>query len=65
MPVFIFHGADDPVTPAVLAEENYQALKAPQKDFVLLPGGDHFAVWSSRDKFLQELTAHIRPLAKK
>lgn len=65
VPVFIFQGADDPVTPAVLAEEYFQTLQAPQKEFVLLPGGGHFAVWSLRDKFLQELTARVRPLAKK
>ena len=53
------------MTPAALAEEYFQTLKAPQKEFVLFPGGGHFAVWSMRDKFLQELTTRVRPLAKK
>ena len=65
VPVFIFQGADDPVTPAALAEEYFLTIKAPQKEFVRLEGGGHFAVWSQRDKFLRELTARVRPLAKK
>ena len=64
VPIFIFHGAEDPVTPASLAQEYFQALRAPRKEFVLLAGGGHFAVWSMADTFRQELVGRVRPIAK-
>lgn len=65
LPVFIFQGTDDPVTPGALAEEYIQTLNAPRKELVLLKGGGHFAVWSMADKFREELVNRVRPLAKK
>jgi pimeloyl-ACP methyl ester carboxylesterase len=63
VPVFIFQGAEDPVTPASLVPDYFQTLAAPKKELVLLEGGGHFAVWSMADRFLQELTVRVRPLA--
>jgi pimeloyl-ACP methyl ester carboxylesterase len=65
VPVFIFQGNEDPVTPAALAEEYFQTLNAPRKELVLLKGGGHFAVWSMADKFREELVNRVRPLAKR
>lgn len=65
VPVFIFQGAEDPVTPASLAEEYLRSLNAPQKEFVLLEGGGHLAIWSMADRFQKELTLRVRPIATK
>lgn len=64
VPVFIFQGSDDPVTPANLAEEYLQTLNAPRKEMVLLKSGGHFAVWSMAEKFREELVLRVRPLTK-
>lgn len=64
VPVFIFQGNEDPVTPATLAGEYLQTLNAPRKEMVLLEGGGHFAVWSMAEKFREELVLRVRPLAK-
>ncbi len=64
VPVFLFHGSEDNVTPVSLAEEYLATLQAPRKEFVRLEGGGHYAVWSMSGKFLTELNARVRPLAK-
>jgi hypothetical protein len=38
-------------------------MKAPQKAFVPIEGGGHFAVFMKSDRFLQELVRRVRPLA--
>ena len=64
VPVVMIQGADDPVTPLTLAEEYFQGIRAPHKEFVVLQGGGHFAVWSMADRFLAELTQRVRPLVR-
>lgn len=63
VPFFIFQGAEDRTTPAALAESYFATLHAPQKEFVRLDGGGHFAVWSHAAKFHDELARRVRPLA--
>jgi len=40
-----------------------ESIKAPRKEFGLIKGGGHFAVFMRSDQFLQELVAGVRPLA--
>jgi pimeloyl-ACP methyl ester carboxylesterase len=63
VPIFFFQGSEDDRTPATLAREYFEKINAPHKEFVLLNGGGHFAVWSMSDRFLQELTTRVRPFA--
>jgi pimeloyl-ACP methyl ester carboxylesterase len=63
IPIFFFQGAEDERTQAPLAKEYLEWIKAPRKEFVLLEGGGHFAVWSMSDRFLQELVPRVRPFA--
>jgi pimeloyl-ACP methyl ester carboxylesterase len=63
IPIFIFQGADDERTPASLAQEYFNSINAPHKEFVLFEGGGHFTVLSMSGKFLQELVTRVRPLA--
>jgi pimeloyl-ACP methyl ester carboxylesterase len=59
IPIFFFQGIKDVTTPTALARQYFETINAPHKEYVALEGG-HFAVWSSPDKFLQELTARVR-----
>jgi len=62
VPIFFFEGTEDFTTPTDLARQYLQAIQAPQKEFVPIPGG-HFAVFMNSDEFLKQLVAHIAPLA--
>jgi pimeloyl-ACP methyl ester carboxylesterase len=63
VPVFIFQGTEDRVTPLGLAEEYFQTLRAPRKELVPFAGAGHFAVWSHTAQFGTELVRRVRPLA--
>jgi pimeloyl-ACP methyl ester carboxylesterase len=62
LPIYFFEGAEDFTTPTALAQQYLEAIKAPHKEFVPIPGG-HFAVFMNSDQFLKELVARVRPLA--
>jgi pimeloyl-ACP methyl ester carboxylesterase len=65
IPMFIFQGAEDFTTPTALARHYEESIKAPQKAFVPIHGGGHFAVFMKSDQFLNELIARVRPLTGK
>jgi pimeloyl-ACP methyl ester carboxylesterase len=62
IPMFFFEGAEDFNTPIEPAYAYFQQLKAPQKEFVLFKGADHFIPLDRPDEFLTQLIKHIRPL---
>lgn len=64
LPMFFFEGTEDFTTPTTLAREYLNALHAPVKEFVPIPGG-HFAVFMNSDEFLRQLAVRVRPLAAK
>ena len=64
VPVFIFNGEEDNVTPAALAKAYFDEIEAPRKGFVALAGAGHTAVITEPDVFLRELVARVRPLAE-
>ncbi len=63
VPVFLFQGTEDHVTPLVLVEEYFNGISAPHKELVRLEHGGHFAVWSHASQFGAELVRRVRPLA--
>ena len=63
IPMFIFQGEEDFTASTVLAQQYEEAMKAPQKAFVPIRGGGHFAVFMKSDQFLHELITRVRPLA--
>jgi pimeloyl-ACP methyl ester carboxylesterase len=63
VPVFVMQGAQDFTTPTSLAREFVNSIRAPQKAFVAIEGGGHFAVFTRTDAILRELSARVRPLA--
>jgi pimeloyl-ACP methyl ester carboxylesterase len=64
VPMFFFEGTEDFTTPTTLARDYMQALHAPVKEFVPIPGG-HFAVFMNSDEFLRQLVVRVRPLAER
>jgi pimeloyl-ACP methyl ester carboxylesterase len=65
MPVFVFNGDRDAITPLQLSRAWVAGLHAPQKTFVILKGGGHNAMLTMPDVFLKELVARVRPVAIK
>jgi pimeloyl-ACP methyl ester carboxylesterase len=63
LPMFVFEAPDDYITAPDLANAYVETLNAPQKEFVMLPAGGHFAVFTQPDAFLSEMNARVRPLA--
>jgi pimeloyl-ACP methyl ester carboxylesterase len=63
VPVFFFQGSDDMAAPVELAAEYMNAISAPHKALVLIPGGGHNAFILHSQRFLDELNARVRPLA--
>lgn len=63
VPIFVFQGAADNITPAQLAESYVRSITAPQKQFVLIPRAGHLAMATNSDEFLKLLVERVRPLA--
>lgn len=63
VPFVVIQGADDIQTPTDLAAEYLDAIEAPAKRFVSLPGGGHMAMVAMPDACLQALLAEARPFA--
>jgi pimeloyl-ACP methyl ester carboxylesterase len=64
VPVFVIQGAHDFTTPTSLARTFVNSIRAPQKAFVSIEGGGHFAVFMKSDAFLNELVSRVLPLVK-
>jgi pimeloyl-ACP methyl ester carboxylesterase len=63
LPVFVFEGPDDYITSPELAKAYVDTLSAPQKEFVMLNVGGHFAVFTHPEAFVKEMVSRVRPLA--
>jgi pimeloyl-ACP methyl ester carboxylesterase len=63
VPFVVIQGADDIQTPTSLAAEYLEAIEAPAKRFVSLPGGGHMVAVAMPDAFLEALLAQARPFA--
>jgi len=63
IPMFVFNGDKDAVTPIGFAQAWFATIRAPQKAFVILKGGGHSAMLTMPDRFLHELVARVRPVA--
>jgi len=63
LPFVVIQGADDFQTPTSLAADYLEAIEAPAKRFVSLPGGGHMAMVAMPDAFLGALLTEVRPFA--
>ncbi|RRQ77133.1 proline iminopeptidase [Streptomyces griseofuscus] len=62
LPVFLFQGASDVLTPPEPARRFHDHLTAPLKDFALIPDASHFAAFRRPDVFLELLVGRVRPV---
>ncbi|OIK11796.1 proline iminopeptidase [Bacillus sp. MUM 116] len=62
LPVFIFHGDNDIITPTELASTYYDEIEAPHKEFVLIKNAGHLACFARPNQFLEELIKRVHPL---
>jgi pimeloyl-ACP methyl ester carboxylesterase len=63
LPVYVIQGEDDFITPTSMAHSFFDSVRAPAKEFAVIRGGGHFALFTNSDQFLQELVRRVRPLA--
>jgi len=62
MPLFVFQGAEDNVTPVAPVREYIDRIRAPHKELVLIPNAGHNAMATRSDEFLQLLLDRVKPL---
>jgi pimeloyl-ACP methyl ester carboxylesterase len=62
VPVIFIEGADDQATPTADAMDYFDQIKAPNKDFVVIPGAGHFVLFEEPDTFLKEMLPRVKPL---
>jgi pimeloyl-ACP methyl ester carboxylesterase len=60
---FVIQGQDDVITPTEATIDYFKCIKAPKKELILIPNAGHFAFMTASDKFLESLTAKVRPVA--
>jgi pimeloyl-ACP methyl ester carboxylesterase len=63
VPFFIINGALDNITPASLARNYFDFVRAPYKEFIVIPNAGHSAVLTQPDIFLHSLRTRVRPIA--
>jgi pimeloyl-ACP methyl ester carboxylesterase len=63
IPMFFIEGDADDITPSGPAEQYFEQITAPYKDFVRVRGGDHFIPFDQPGQFLADLVARVRPFA--
>jgi len=55
--------AEDRLTVTRLARVYFAEIRAPQKQFVVLPNVGHLAIFTARDAFFRVLVARVLPVA--
>jgi pimeloyl-ACP methyl ester carboxylesterase len=63
VPLFIFQGADDDVTPTGPVRAWFDGLRAPSKELVIIPDAGHNAILRRSHAFDALLIRKVRPLA--
>ena len=62
MPIFVIQGEEDIMAPTALAEEWFETIEAPKKEFVVLKSGGHLTMFTMPDLFLEKLVTLLRPV---
>jgi pimeloyl-ACP methyl ester carboxylesterase len=63
VPMFVFNGDKDAVTPIIFAKAWFDTIRAPKMQFVILKAGGHSAMLTMPDVFLHELITRVRPIS--
>jgi pimeloyl-ACP methyl ester carboxylesterase len=62
IPFFVIEGDDDRFTYTDMAKAYFDCIKAPHKEFLMIPGG-HFAAMTNAEAFRKALVRHVRSYA--
>ena len=63
VPIFFFEGRQDPYCRPSLIWDYYQAIRAPQKEFIWFGNSGHFPFFEEPQNFADELFRRVLPLA--
>jgi pimeloyl-ACP methyl ester carboxylesterase len=63
LPVFIFQGEHDVLTPSQQAGAYFADIEASLKRMELISDAGHFAMFLQPEQFLEKLLTYVRPLA--
>jgi len=63
VPIFFIQGVQDRLTVTALTRRYFERIRAPEKEFIVLPKVGHLAIFTARDAFLHVLIDRVRPLA--
>lgn len=64
VPIVFIQGAQDRLTVTKLTRTYFEQIHAPQKDFAVLPGVGHLAIFTAPDAFLHVLVVRVLPIAR-
>ncbi|MGG1518310.1 alpha/beta hydrolase [Paenibacillus oryzisoli] len=64
LPYFIFQGDTDLVTPLQTAQDFFNDIEAPCKQFAVVPNAGHLACFARPEAFLELLLQHVLPLTR-
>ncbi|MGW2249281.1 alpha/beta fold hydrolase [Kitasatospora sp. NPDC001660] len=62
LPLFVFQGDSDVLTPPAPARRLFDSVTAPVKDFALIRGASHFASFREPEQFLELMLTKVRPV---
>jgi pimeloyl-ACP methyl ester carboxylesterase len=62
VPMFVFQGANDNITPVPPVRAYVDSIRAPQKRLVLIADAGHMVMMTKSDEFLRMLVQWVRPL---
>lgn len=63
LPIYVFQGENDVLTPAAQARPYFADIEAPIKHMETIADAGHFAAFLEPGQFLEKLLTHVRPLA--
>src|SRR5690625_3609657 len=64
IPVFIFQGDNDILTPTKLAKTYFNRIQSPHKEFVLINRAGHLACFANPNQFYHELIQRVLPFTR-
>jgi pimeloyl-ACP methyl ester carboxylesterase len=63
MPIFLIHGEADLVIPRNIPRAYFETIRAPRKEFYLVPGTGHNPSAAELEKLRDVLLTQVRPIA--
>jgi pimeloyl-ACP methyl ester carboxylesterase len=65
VPIVLIQGSEDLITTTSAVKDYFDTIVAPSKEFIVLPGAGHNAIFRERHAFFAQLMTHAGPFAAK